>query len=118
MRNATAGRGPDEAVECSGDLGAQRLCLDATRRGGSVAFVGESTTQTPLRVSPDLLRKSLTVIGAWQYNLNAAPQLIRQIASVGAALDTLITHTFPLEEIQQAWQTQASGRCGKILLRP
>jgi len=58
------------------------------------------------------------VIGSRQYNLNTAPRLIRQIAGVGSALDTLITHTFPLEEIQQAWQTQVSGQCGKILLRP
>lgn len=116
--SATAGRGIGKAVECSGNLTAQRLCLDAAQRGGSVAFVGESITQTPFRISPDLLRKGLTVIGAWQYNLNAAPRLIRQIAGVGSALDTLITHTFPLEEIQQAWQTQVSGQCGKILLRP
>jgi L-iditol 2-dehydrogenase len=115
---ATAGSGAGKAVECSGDLAAQRLCLDATRRGGAVAFVGESNDRTPIQVSPDLLRKCLTVIGCWQYNLNAAPRLMRQIAALGPALDTLITHTFPLEEIQQAWQLQASGRCGKIILRP
>jgi len=45
--SATAGRGIGKTVECSGNLTAQRLRLDAAQRGGSVASVGESITQTP-----------------------------------------------------------------------
>src|SRR5260221_7020924 len=38
----TDGRGATCAVECSGRVPSQRLCIDAVRRRGRVAFVGES----------------------------------------------------------------------------
>ena len=63
------GRGVDKAVDCSGVVAAHRLCIDATRRKGQIAFVGESNADTPLRISPDMIRKGLTLIGTWHYNM-------------------------------------------------
>ncbi|MEZ4637835.1 MAG: alcohol dehydrogenase catalytic domain-containing protein [Caldilineaceae bacterium] len=42
----------DKAVDCSGSPAAHRLCIDATRRRGQVAFVGESSADTPLASAP------------------------------------------------------------------
>lgn len=118
IRELTGGRGVDKAIDCSGVVAGHRLCLEAVRRRGAVAFVGESTAQTPLCVSPDLLRKGLTVVGSWHHNLKDTPRLLRVIAESGPQIDALITHTFPLSEVQRAWELQASGQCAKVLLRP
>jgi L-iditol 2-dehydrogenase len=112
------GRGVDKAVDCSGALAAHRLCIDATRPRGMVGFVGESSAPTTIDVSRDLLRKGLMLAGTWHYNLNDAAQLMEQIARVGPSLDRLITHVFPLDRIAEAWEIQATGNCGKVLLRP
>ena len=56
----TGGKGVDKAVDCSGVVAAHRLCIDSTRRRGAVAFVGESGADTPLRISPDMIRKGLS----------------------------------------------------------
>lgn len=118
IRALTGGKGVDKAIDCSGVVAAHRLCIDATRRRGKVAFVGESHADTPLRISPDMIRKGLTLIGAWHYNLKDTPKIMWMIADLGTTLDQLISHTFPLTEVQQAMELQISGECAKVILRP
>ena len=31
-------------------------------------------------------------------------------------LDTFITHTFPMRQIQEAWALQCTNGCGKVVL--
>lgn len=114
----TRGLGVDYAVDCSGVVAAHRLCIDATRRRGAVAFVGESQAETPVVISPDLIRKGLTLFGSWHYNLRYAPKIMTMIGQSGPVLDQLISHTFPLSQVAEAWDVQASGQCAKVLLRP
>ena len=33
-------------------------------------------------------------------------------------LDRLITHTFPMSRVQEAWELQVTGDCGKVVLDP
>jgi L-iditol 2-dehydrogenase len=118
IRARTGGRGVDHAIDCSGVVAAHRLCIDATRRRGKVAFVGESMAETSLTISPDMIRKGLTLIGSWHYNLADTPKIMHMIRELGPQLDTLISHRFALSEIQQAWETQVSGQCAKVILKP
>jgi L-iditol 2-dehydrogenase len=93
---------------------------DQERKNGmkQVAIVGERQVETPLRISPDMIRKGLTLIGSWHYNLKDTPKLMHLIAGRGPDLDNLISHRFPLSQIQQAWETQVAGQCAKVLLKP
>jgi len=117
IRALTGGIGPDCAIDCSGSVAAHRLLIDAVRRLGKIAFVGESGADTPLRVSPDMLRKGLTLIGSWHYNLNDFPKLMDVIRHSPLA-GKLITHTYPLSRIQEALEMSASQQSGKIILKP
>lgn len=112
------GRGVDKAVDCSGVVAAHRLCIDAARRKGQVAFVGECSDNTPIQISNDMIRKGLTLAGSWHFNLADSPRMMSMIGEVGGQLDKLITHRFPLGDIQTAWETQLSGQCGKVILQP
>ena len=67
------GRGVDKAVDCSGVVAAHRLCIDAARRKGQVAFVGECSDDTPIQISDDMIRKGLTLAGSWHFNLADSP---------------------------------------------
>ncbi len=113
----TDGRGVDSAVDCSGDGTAQRLCIDATRRKGKVAFVGESYEPLPITVSPDMIRKGLTLIGSWHYNLKLFPQVM-QVIQRSPLIDQLISHVFPLSRIQEAFEVSAAGETAKVILKP
>ena len=113
----TNGRGVDMSIDCSGDERAQLLCIHSIRRRGQVAFVGESRNLT-VEVSDQLIRKGLTLHGIWHYNYNDIPKLFQLVEAVPEMLNTLITHKFPLEEVDKAWKLQTSGQCGKVLLYP
>lgn len=114
----TGGVGVDKAIDCAGVVAAHRLCIDATRRKGQVAFVGECHEETPVRISPDLIRKGLTLHGAWHYNLARVPAMMEVIRRSRDLLDLLISHTFPLERVEDAWKLQVTGECAKVLLKP
>lgn len=113
----TGGAGVDAAIDCSGSASAQRLMLDATRRRGRVAFVGEAGELT-LHISNDLIRKGLTLYGQWHYNRADAPRLLQIIRHAGDQIDKLITHRFPMSRAQDAFELQRTGACGKVLLDP
>jgi len=113
----TDGRGVDCALDCSGTVQAERLCIDAARRKGKVAFVGECTDPLPIRVSPDLIRKGLTIIGSWHYNLSDFPALMKVIRE-SPLIDLLISHVMPMSRIQDAFELCASHQTAKVVLRP
>lgn len=116
LRELTGGRLADLAVECSGAVAAHRLAIEGVRRLGTVAFVGNSRAETPIVVSRDLLHRGVRLMGSWHYPLGSASRLMDQIRQVATKLDTLITHTFSLDQVEAAWNLQASGNCGKVLL--
>lgn len=112
------GLGVTCAIDCAGVTASQRLCIDATRPHGKVVFVAESSTPLPITVSPDMIRKSLTLIGQWHYSLNDWDQMIQVIRATGPKLDILISHRFPMSRVQDALALSATHECGKIVLDP
>lgn len=113
------GRGVDHSVDCSGVVAAHRFCIDATRRKGTVSFVGESgQDSTPIWISTDMLRKGLSLHGSWHYNMADSPQILRVIAANPEKLDILITHRLPIDRVADAWALQSSGQCAKVILKP
>lgn len=113
----TGGTGVDKGIDCSGAAAAQRLLIDAARRRGQVAFVGEGG-EVSLNVSHDMLRKGLILHGSWHFNLADAPRLMQVIRATRPQIDRLITHTFPLDRARDAFELQLTGECGKVLLLP
>jgi L-iditol 2-dehydrogenase len=117
VRALTGGKGVDMALDCSGTVPAERFCINATRRRGQVTFVGECSQELAITVSPDMIRKGLTVRGSWHYNLNNYPKVMQVIQNSPVA-GQLVSHTFPMSQIQQALELSASHQCAKVLLKP
>jgi L-iditol 2-dehydrogenase len=113
----TDGEGVDKAIECTGVPAAQRFAVDAVKRRGAMAFVGEGD-EFELHVSDDMLRKGLTLRGSWHYNRALASDLLSVIEANPDRIDALLTHEFPLSEIEDAFERQSERRTGKVLLRP
>ena len=117
IRELTGGRGVDCALDCSGAVAGERLCIDAARRRGRVAFVGESAKELAVTVSPDLIRKGLHVAGTWLYNMRDYEGVMRVIAE-SPLIDKLISHVMPMSRIQEAFGLLAAGEAAKIVLHP
>ncbi len=113
----TDGKGVDCSIDCSGSVQAQRLCIDATRRKGHFSFVGIGPGQLGIEAWPDMVTKGLTLHGAWHYNLSKFPQVMKVIQE-SPVIDQLISHVFPMSQIQEAFETLASHETAKVLLKP
>jgi len=113
----TNGKGITCSVDCSGDPQVMRLMLNVTKRNGKVAFVGESGHLT-VKVSDDLIRNGLTLYGIWHYNLNGVSKLFKLVRESKSSIDKLISHKFPISNIEDAWDLQLTRQCGKVLLLP
>ena len=110
----TGGIGADKSIETSGTVPAKTFLMEATRRKGRIAFVGWGGA---VEVSA-IISKGLTLSGVWHYNINSVPRLLKTIAANGDAIDKLLTHRMPMSSVQEAWEVQVKGECGKIILHP
>jgi len=99
----TCGEGVDVAVECSGAQHAQDSALEAARRRGRVAFIGESR-ETTLNPSDHMIRKALTVIGGWYFPLGEFREIARFVVGRGLCVDRMITHRFSIDEAETAFR--------------
>lgn len=117
IQELTGGKGVSCALDCSGKGNAQRLCVDAARRRGRVAFVGESNDELVIRVSPDLIRKGLTLRGSWLYNTADYPKVI-QVIQQSPLIDLLVSHVLPMSQIQDGFELLVSGQCAKVVIHP
>ena len=113
----TGGVGVDCALDCSGNVAAERLCLDAARRKGQVTFIGECHEPLSIATSHDLIRKGLTLRGSWHYNLADFPKIM-QVIQRSPLIDLLISHVFPMSRIQEALEVSATHETAKVILRP
>jgi threonine dehydrogenase-like Zn-dependent dehydrogenase len=114
VKGLTGGRGVDMAVDCTAVPAAQKFAIEATRRRGQVAFVGWGGN---IKID-NMVPQGLTLHGIWHWNLTAMHPFLRMIGDVGDLIDRQITHTFPMSQVQQAWELQLTGNCSKVLLNP
>ncbi len=114
LKSLTGGRGVDCVIECAGNPDAQKLALRAARRRGKVAFVGWGGHIEIDNMVPD----GLTLQGSWHWNLRDTPRMLQVIRENRKKIERLITHRLPMSRVQEAFELQLSGQCGKVILDP
>lgn len=117
LNAVTDGIGADKVFETSGVPAAQRTAVDAVRPRGSIAFVADAGEVT-LEVGPDIVQGGATMVGTWHYPERLIPTMRTMIGDVGEQIDTLITHEYSLSAVQDAFERQLTGECGKVVLGP
>lgn len=103
LRALTGGAGADIAIDCSGSPTAQNAALNSTRKQGAVAFVGESRSTT-INPSDQMIRKLLTVIGAWYFPIWEWPEFAQFVVDHHIPVEKMITHRFPLQDAAEAFR--------------
>jgi len=113
----TAGEGVDVACEMSGHPGGIRTALQCVRPGGRVQLLGLPADAVTLPLAEDVIFKGLTVYGVIGRRMFDTWLQMRHFLESGQ-LDPnpVITHTFPLEAIDDALAAIRSGQAGKVIL--
>jgi threonine dehydrogenase-like Zn-dependent dehydrogenase len=112
LKDLTHGEGVHKGLDCTGNAGARAAAVRATRTWGTTCFVGEGG-QVTLDVSPDLLRRQITIVASWTFNTVIQAECARFIADRGIPVDHLFTHHFKLDQAAEAYKlfdTQTTGK--------
>ncbi|MGH7683925.1 MAG: zinc-dependent alcohol dehydrogenase family protein, partial [Vulcanimicrobiaceae bacterium] len=79
IRELTHGSGADLSLDASSAPDARAAAVRCVRTWGKVCFVGEGGDVT-LDVSPDLLRRQVTLIGSWTFSIVGHAECARFVA--------------------------------------
>src|SRR5215467_14315837 len=112
LKALTDGEGVDAALDCSGSPDARVATVRASRTWGRVAFVGEGN-QVTFDVSPDLLRRQLTLHASWTFSTLIQEECARFVVDRQVALKRLLTERYRLEAAVEAYRrfdTQTTGK--------
>lgn len=112
LRDLTHGEGVDAAIDCSGHADARAAAVRSVRTWGQVCFVGEGG-QVTLDVSPDLIRRQVTLHASWTFSSVGQDECARFVADRKIPLKRLLTHTYKLEQAADAYRqfdTQTTGK--------
>ncbi|HEY5900213.1 MAG TPA: zinc-binding dehydrogenase [Burkholderiales bacterium] len=117
LKDLTNGVGVDLSIDCSGIAAARRAAVRCVKTWGTACYVGEGGDVT-LDVSPDLLRRQVTLIGSWTFSATGMQECAEFIAKKRIPLERIFSHRWRLEQADEAYKsfdTQSTGK-GVFLL--
>ena len=112
IKDLTRGEGVDLAMDTTGHSGARIAAVRSAKTWGTVCFVGEGGDVT-INVSPDMLRKQLTIIGSWTFSAMGQAECARFIVDNGIKLEKIFSHRWTLDQAAEAYHvfdTQSTGK--------
>jgi S-(hydroxymethyl)glutathione dehydrogenase/alcohol dehydrogenase len=117
VRSLTEGRGADYVFEAIGLPAVQEQCLEAARPGGVVVLVGISPMGSGTNLPGAIIaRQEKTVSGSYYGSANAARDfpLYADLYLKGRLdLDRLVSKTYPLEQINEAYADMLGGEIAR-----
>lgn len=110
--------GADVVIECVGTPIATAQAFQAAKRGTTVLLfsVPKPDTTHPLSLE-DVYQKELTVLGS-MINPDTHGRAAAMINSGVIRLDAIITHSYPVEQLEEAILMQQSNESLKVVLEP
>ncbi|MDQ7844489.1 MAG: L-threonine 3-dehydrogenase [Armatimonadota bacterium] len=115
----TEGEGVDVLLEMSGAPSALREGLELLKPGGEAALLGLPGRPVELDLDTLVIFKGITVHGIVGRRLWETWYQARGLLRARAFdLTPLVTHRFPLDRFEEAFELMASGQCGKVVLVP
>lgn len=113
IRVLTNGNGVERAFDASASDAGRATAIRATRQWGKIAFVGEGGT-IHFNPSPDIIHPQKSIYGSWVTSIWLMENLVEELLRWNLHPEALVTHRFPLEKANEAYQLMAGGNCGKV----
>jgi S-(hydroxymethyl)glutathione dehydrogenase / alcohol dehydrogenase len=118
IRKIAGAQGPDKVIETTGVKAIIELAYNLTHPDGTCVLVGVPSEKVTIYTLPIHFNKVLTGShGGDAVPHVDIPRLIRLNQAGRLSLEGLITHEFPLDEINTAFDVIRSGAAGRVLLQ-
>ena len=110
VKDSFGGHLADFAFQCTGNPNAHSNIYKFIRNGGGLCELGFFVNGGDATINPhfDLCSKEITLVGSWVYTLRdyaTTFDFLRRAKGIGLPMSELITHRFPLNQINEALKT-------------
>lgn len=121
VKEAFGGHLADFAFQCTGSPVAHANIYKFIRNGGGLCELGFFINGGDATINPhfDICSKEITTVGSWVYTLRdyaTTFDFLKRAKGIGLPMDKLITHTYPLDQINEAHQTNLAMKGLKIAI--
>lgn len=121
VKDAFGGHLADFAFQCTGSPVAHANIYKFIRNGGGLCELGFFINGGDATINPhfDICSKEITIVGSWVYTLRdyaTTFDFLKSAKEIGLPMSELITHKFPLEEINEALKTNLAMSGLKIAI--
>ena len=119
VKGVANGVGADFAFQCTGAPMAAQDIYEYIRRGGGMCEMGFFVNNGEYTVNPHfaMCNKEINIVGSWDYSADDYPTTVaflRQAREMNIPIKDLITHTYSLNELNEAMETNVSQQGIKI----
>ena len=119
VKAVTGGMGADFAYQCTGAPAAAADVYSYIRRGGGLCEMGFFVNNGEFSINPhfSLCNKEINLVGSWDYGAADYPTTIafmQQAREMKMPVEELITHVFPLDQLNEAMEVNISQKGIKI----
>lgn len=116
----TGGRGADLVICANSVAAAQTQAVDIARKGGRVVLFGGLPKANPM-TSLDgnkIHYGEVEVVGSFSYHPTYHALALDVLLRKQIPADKLVTHRYPLEQVNEAFAMAASGKALKVVMQP
>ncbi|NMB45799.1 MAG: zinc-dependent alcohol dehydrogenase family protein [Firmicutes bacterium] len=113
---------PDDAfdivIEAAGIKATVEQSVQVARRGASIVWFGVSPQGLQAAIEPhEVFRKELHISGSF-INPHTHARAVKLVGTGAVRVEPLVSHRFPLTEIDEALRVHASGHANKVMIIP
>lgn len=121
VKDAFGGYLADFAFQCTGSPVAHSNIYKFIRNGGGLCELGFFINGGDAQINPhfDICSKEITTVGSWVYTLRdyaTTFDFLKRAKGIGLPIEKLITHKYPLDQINEALQTNLKMEGLKIAI--
>jgi threonine 3-dehydrogenase len=107
--------GFDIGLECSGSPAAFNDMVNHMYNGGKISLLGILPQKTQINWN-NVIFKGLTLKGIYGREMYETWYHMEMMLTSGLDISPVITHRFPADDFQKAFDIMEEGNCGKIIL--
>ncbi|EEG32277.1 GroES-like protein [[Clostridium] methylpentosum DSM 5476] len=117
--SSLTGLGADFIYQCTGAPRAAADAYEYIRRGGGFCEMGFFVNNGSYEVNPHfaMCQKEINMVGSWDYSAEDYPTTIaflKQARKLGVPIKDLVTHSYPLDKLNEAMETNVAQKGIKI----
>ena len=121
VQSLTKGLGAHWGFQVTGVPVAHANLYKLIRRGGGICEVGHFVDGGECAINPhrDICAKEISLVGSWVYNSFEYPNayhFLQRAERIGLPVSSLVTHKFPLDQIDEAFQTNLRQEGIKVVV--